>query len=171
LAPAVTGPIAWPPLVVNATVSPVIGLPLTSVTVAVAVEVDVPLAVIDAGLNATVTYAARPVVCVNVAVPVAGVAGVESLALIVAVPGVVVDVIFATYVPGLAPAVAAPIVWAPVLVNATVSPETRLPFASVTVAVACVLADPSAVIDAGFNATTTLVAGPGVWVSVAEPAG
>jgi hypothetical protein len=75
------------------------------------------------------------------------------------------------YVPAVAPAVTGPIVWPPVLVNDTASPETGLPLVSVTVAVACVLADPSAVIDAGFNATTTLVAGPGVWVSVAEPAG
>jgi hypothetical protein len=141
------------------------------VTVAVAVDIDVPFAVIDAGLKPTVTYAARPVVCVSVAVAFAFGETEVSVPVIVAVPGVVVDVIFATYVPAVAPAVTAPIACPPVLVNATLSPETRLPLASVTVAVACVLADPSPVIDAGLNATTTLVAGPGVWVSVAEPAG
>jgi hypothetical protein len=47
-------------------VSPATGLPFTSVTVAVAVVVDVPFARIDAGARATLTWpVAAPDVCVN----------------------------------------------------------------------------------------------------------
>ena len=58
-------------------------------TVAVAVEVDVPLATIDAGLSATLTVPAVPAVCVSVAVPLTfGVTDV-SFAVIVGAPTVV----------------------------------------------------------------------------------
>ena len=51
----------------NVTVCPETGLPFASVTVAVAVEVELPLATIGFGLNESVTFATGPAVCVNVA--------------------------------------------------------------------------------------------------------
>ena len=51
----------------------------------------------------------------------------------------------------------------------TLSPATALPNASVTVAVAVLVDDPFATIDDGASPTTTLDAGPGVWVKVAWP--
>ena len=47
------------------------------------------------------------------------------------------------------------------------SPETRLPLASVTVAVAVEVEVPLATIEFGFNESATFAAGPGVCVSVA----
>jgi hypothetical protein len=51
----------------------------------------------------------------------------------------------------------------------TLSPGTAFPLASVTVAVASVVDAPSATIDGGESVTLTVLAGPGVWVSVAWP--
>jgi len=59
------------------------------VTLAVAVEVDVPFATIDTGERVTLTFDAGPTVCVNVAEPdTLGVTEL-SVAVIVAVPTVV----------------------------------------------------------------------------------
>jgi hypothetical protein len=66
----VTDPIVSPlSLDENATLSPAIGCPSASVTVAVAVEVDDPFATIDGGTNPTLTLVAGPGVWVNVACP------------------------------------------------------------------------------------------------------
>src|SRR5690242_8324910 len=86
-----------------------------------------------------------------------------SLAVIVRFPAVVVLVTVPVYTP---------LPWSviePPEDNVTVSPETRLPFASVTVAVAVAVEVPFATIDVGFKDRATFAAGPGVWVSVAGP--
>ena len=70
----------------NVTVSPVMGLPLASVTVAVAIEVDVPLATIEFGESITLTLVAGPAVWVRVAWPET----LPSVAVIVGVPATVV---------------------------------------------------------------------------------
>lgn len=59
--------------------------------------------------------------------------------------------------------------WVPLLVIETGSAPTALPLASVTVAVAREVLDPSAGIDDGLRATETCAAGPGVCVSVTVP--
>jgi hypothetical protein len=61
----VTAPICCAPVLENDTESAFSRLPFASFTVAVAVAVDVPSAVIDFGLKATETLAAGPAVCVN----------------------------------------------------------------------------------------------------------
>ena len=76
-------------LEVIATVSPFTTLPFASFTVAVAVEVDVPFATIDAGFSATVTLVAGPVVWVSVAVPLTFGEADVSVAVIVACPALV----------------------------------------------------------------------------------
>jgi hypothetical protein len=53
------------------------------VTVAVAVDVVIPFAVIDAGLNPTTTLVAGPGVCVNVAVAATLGSTVLSVAVVV----------------------------------------------------------------------------------------
>jgi hypothetical protein len=91
----VTGPNCCAPELVKLTASPVTGLPFASVTVAVAVDAAVPFALMVAGLNWTLTLLAVPAVWVNVAVPeTLGLADL-SVAVIVACPAVVVDVIVA----------------------------------------------------------------------------
>jgi hypothetical protein len=83
------------PLLTIDTASPETGLPFASVTLAVAVEVDLPSAVIDDGLKFTATLTAGPAVCVNVAVPETIGLTDESAAVRVEVPAVVVEVIVA----------------------------------------------------------------------------
>jgi hypothetical protein len=56
--PAVTGPTVCAPELAIVTVSPDIGSPFRSVTVAVTVEVELPSAVIDDGERETATSAA-----------------------------------------------------------------------------------------------------------------
>lgn len=78
-----------------------------------------------------------------------------SVAVIVGVPAVLDEVILAEYVPSPL-SVVDPTCCAPsVLDNATVSPLTPLSLASVTVAVACELAFPSAAIELGSSETET----------------
>ena len=81
----------------NVTVCPKTGLPFASVTVAVAVEVEVPLATIGFGLNESVTFAAGPAVCVRMLSP--DTPAVLSVAVIVGVPAVVELVSVAEYDP------------------------------------------------------------------------
>ena len=89
------------------------------------------------------------------------------MAVIVGVPTLVELVIVAVYVK-LALAVTAPTLSAASLdVNATVVPVTGLPLASVTVAVAVLLAVPSATIDVGDSVSATFPALPAVCVRVA----
>jgi hypothetical protein len=84
-----------PPETVNATALAGTALPWASVTLAVAVDVEVPLAVIDAGDRDTVTSLAGPAVCVNVAVADRLKIADLSVAVIVACPAVVDEVIVA----------------------------------------------------------------------------
>lgn len=107
-APAFVLLMCCPPETVNATAPPGTGLPWASVSLAVAVDVDVPSAVIDAGDRDTVTLVAGPAVCVNVAVADRLEIADLSVAVIVPCPAVVVDVIVAWYVPGVEPAVTDP---------------------------------------------------------------
>jgi hypothetical protein len=91
----VTGPIVSPgSLLKNVTVSPLTGLPFASVTVAVAVDVELPSATIDAGANPTVTLLAGAV-WVRLACPDMLGETVLSVAVIVADPAVVELVIVA----------------------------------------------------------------------------
>jgi hypothetical protein len=91
-----------------ATASPETGLLCASVTVAVAVDDDVPFAVTDDGLNDNPTCAAGPATCDKDAEPdTLGLTDV-SVAVIVTDPAVVVDVTVATYVPGVEPALTLP---------------------------------------------------------------
>jgi hypothetical protein len=75
--------------------SPVTGLPFASVTVAVAVDVEVPSAVMRFGLRATVTAAALPTVWVNVLVPDTAGETCRSVAVIVETPAAPVEVMVA----------------------------------------------------------------------------
>jgi hypothetical protein len=73
--------------------------------VAVATAVESPSAVIDGALNATITPAAAPRVCIRDAEPDRAGETELSVAVIVNVPVAGVDVIVAWYVPGAEPAV------------------------------------------------------------------
>ena len=64
---SVVEPTPWPPLAENDTLSPLRRLPFASLTVAVAFDVDEPSAVTELGFKLTLTFAAVPGVCVNVA--------------------------------------------------------------------------------------------------------
>jgi hypothetical protein len=89
----VTDPIVSPlSLDENATLSPAIGCPSASVTVAVAVLVDDPFATIDDGTSPTTTLLA---VCVSVACPETCGEAELSVAVIVGAPIVVELVIVA----------------------------------------------------------------------------
>jgi hypothetical protein len=77
--------------------------------------------------GARVCVAAPVEVCVSVAVADAPGVTLVSVAVIVAVPAAVLDVIVARYVPGVAPSLTGPIAWPPELEIATESPETGLP--------------------------------------------
>src|SRR5438552_3395993 len=118
---SVVEPKVTSPLVLNVTVSPATGLENASVTVAVAVDVDRPSAVIVAG------YVPAPLSVVE------------------------------------------PKVTSPLVLNVTVSPATGLENASVTVAVAVVVATPSAVIVSGARLSEGCAAAPACSCSVAVP--
>lgn len=126
------------PSVVKATTAPGTGLWLTSLTVAVAVEVVVPSAGSELGLIATATEAGGTAVSVRVAVPVWPLAA----ALMVSLPVVVEAVMVIEQVPSPGPEDAvvqvAPLgkVTSPLLVKVTGAPGTRLLVASLTVTVA-----------------------------------
>jgi hypothetical protein len=96
----VTDPIVSPlSLEEKLTLSPAIGCPSASVTVAVAVDVDDPFATIDDGTNPTITPVAGPTVCTNVPCPETCGETELSVAVIVGDPTVVELVIVAVYVP------------------------------------------------------------------------
>jgi hypothetical protein len=65
--------------------------------------------------------------------------------------------------------VTGPIGWLPVLENVTGSPDTGLPRASVTLAVATEVEAPSAAIDAGLSSTRTLLGRALVWDRALAP--
>jgi hypothetical protein len=82
----------WAPELANTTFSPDTGLPYVSLTVAVATDVDEPSAVSEPGLRPTVKAAAGPAVCVNLLVPETSGETEVSVAVMVNVPAVVLDV-------------------------------------------------------------------------------
>jgi hypothetical protein len=138
----------------NETLSPAIGWPSASVTVAVALDVDVPLAMIEVGTRTSPTFDAGPTVCVSGACPEPPV--VSSVAVIVASPTVVELLIVAVYVPlrlSVVPLTMSP---ASLEVNVIVSPITGLLSESITVAVAVVVDAPSATIVLCDSCTETV---------------
>jgi hypothetical protein len=91
----VTGPTVCAPELPIVTVSPETGFPFTSVTVAVAVDVETPFAVTDGGLSVSEIPVAGPASWVSVAAPEGCRLAVMSVAVIVACPATVVEVIVA----------------------------------------------------------------------------
>jgi hypothetical protein len=77
-------------------------------TVAVATDVEVPFAAIEAGLKPTVATLAGPVIWVSVLAPDTAGETELSVAVMVNAPAPRVDVIVAWYVPGAAPAATGP---------------------------------------------------------------
>src|SRR5438105_15461600 len=149
------------PSVAKVTVSLATALLLASVTVAVALAVDLPSAGTDDGLRLTVTLATGPAVSVRVAEPDWCV--VAASAVMSSWSAVLEAVIVVAYVPS--PLLATgPNVTSPSVEKETVSVVTRLPAASVTVAVAWEVAFPSATMDDGVKVTPTVAAGPAVSV-------
>ena len=74
-------------------------MPFASVTVAVAVLVELPFATIELGANPTTTLVVGPGVCVNVACPVTCGETELSVAVIVTDPATIELVTVAEYVP------------------------------------------------------------------------
>ena len=126
------------PSVLKATTVPGTTLWLTSLTVAVAVEVEVPSAGRELGLSATATEAGGTAVSVRVADPLWPLVA----AVMVSLPVVVEAVMVTEQVPSPGPEDAvvqvAPLgkVTSPLLVKVTCAPGTRLLVASLTVTVA-----------------------------------
>ena len=122
------------PLVVRETAAPPTRLPLASLTVVVAVEVETPSAAMVAGLRATVTAAGAVAVSVRVAVPDFALA----VAVIVSWSAVTDALTVTEHVPEALVVQVAPAgkVVTPLVVKETTAPPTRLPLASLTVVVA-----------------------------------
>src|SRR4051812_27297698 len=133
------------------------GLPLASLTVAVAVDVDVPLATIDGGFSASVTWVGGTASSFRVAVP--GFLAFVALAVMVSAPAVLEAVIVVVYVPSPL-LVTVPNFTSPFVLKATVSLRTAFPLTSFTVAVALVVSAPSAMTGFLVKATATVFAAP-----------
>src|SRR5436305_4735968 len=148
------------PLVVKATVSFRTGLPFTSASVAVAVECDVPSAVIDAGFRPTAIVFAGPYSVRTfeslfpppLAVMVSLSAVDDALMVLLAVPSLPVLALLGENVTS------------PLVPKPTLTPGTPLPLESVTVAVAVDVEVPSAAIEFGLSVRLNALAGPAVSV-------
>jgi hypothetical protein len=151
---------------VNVGMSPAIGWCWASVKAAVAVVVERPSAKMVGGFSWSAMFAGAPAAWVKVCGVEAGAPGTEAA---IDVDPTVVELVNETlHLPleSLLHDGAVGVTASPVAVKETVSPDNACCWASVTVAVAVVVAVPLARIVVGFNRRSTFAAGPVVWVRV-----
>ena len=152
------------------TVSPVAGWPCASVTVTVAVDCELPLAMIELGSSASDDLRSPGRASVSASrCPRSAWSGVLSVAVIVTVADRRAGRDGGGVGPVRSRGRGARLRSVPDDANETVWPEIGLPLVSVTVAVAVEVDVPLAMTELGESDTVTAVAGPAVWVSVLRP--